>query len=109
MRELVTLFWLIITLSTSAQAWTHGSVASVSNGGMLLGIGPLTYYYNNPIFLNWAQGSGGQEAYKINKISGGTYRNSEAYAGGVIDTNGELVAGAGLSNVLSIAKGIFTA
>lgn len=107
MRRMVISLLLLFSGLTSACAWVHGSGSIQNGGGVTLGLGPVAYYTNGPPFLNWAISNGGDNGYTINS-GGGPISTFTAYSTGIIDSNGELIAGAGLSSVTSISKGIFT-
>lgn len=101
---------LVFQLLPCAAGLLHRSAPGVpSNGGdMLVGLGPVAYGYNGSPFLNWAQAGGSGNNYQINLSPSGTLPIQTAFTNGVIDSNGELVSGSGLSSVASIQKAVFT-
>lgn len=106
-RILLCVLLLTPLQSATARVLRGSGPFPSNNGGMLLGLGPPSYFSNGPEYLNWAQSS--DTSPTINLVAGGTQSVQTTFANGQMDSGtGELVPGAGISTIASVAKPIFT-
>lgn len=114
-RGLLKYVLVLITLSSWVDQANSGRfprgvpiiVPTSNGGGSLMGIGPLAYYTNGPLLLNWGQGAG-TGAYFVNLTAGGQQSVATTISNGQMDANGNLIAGAGLSPISFVQVSVFT-